>query len=63
MDKTSLLTKLEVTLTDWEQSRQWGEIWLEIKNGEPTLLKVTAPQKLNAFQINGGIPHVRRETR
>lgn len=62
MDKAALLKKLDETLAEWERTRQWGELYVEVKDGAPTLLKVTAQQKLNSYQL-GGVPHVRRETR
>lgn len=62
MDKQSLLKKLDELLTEWEQRHQWGELWVEVKDGVPTLFKATVQQKLNSFQL-GGVPHVRRETR
>ena len=58
MDKLTLLRKLDQTLTEWASSHQWGEIWIEIKDGVPTLLKATTQQKLNSHQL-GGIPHDR----
>lgn len=62
MDKAALLKKLDDILAEWERTRQWGELYVEVKDGAPTLLKVTAQQKLSSFQL-GGMPHARRENR
>jgi hypothetical protein len=62
MDRPSLLKKLDETLTEWERTHQWGELWIEVKDGQPTLFKATVQQKLNSYQL-GGFPHGRRETR
>jgi len=62
MDKASLLKKLDAVLTEWEHTRQWGELYIEVKDGVPTLYKATVQQKLNSHQL-GGLPHARRETR
>jgi len=56
MDTSTLLKKLNETLADWARTRQWGELWIEVKDGVPTLFKATLQQKLNSFQL-GGFPH------
>jgi hypothetical protein len=62
MDRAALLKKLDEILTQWESAHQWGELYVEVKDGTPTLYKATVQQKLNSYQL-GGFPHARRETR
>ena len=62
MDRHSLLKKLDDTLSEWERSRQRGELWIEVKDGVHTLFKATTQHKLNSHQL-GGLPHVGGETR
>ena len=62
MDRPQLLKKLDEALAEWERTRQWGELYVEVKDGVPTLFKATVQQKLNSYQL-GGLPHARREQR
>lgn len=62
MNREQLLKRICEQLTDWERTHQWGELWIEVKDGVPTLFKATVQQKLNSYQL-GGFPHARRETR
>jgi hypothetical protein len=51
LDKATLLRELSAKLDEWERSQQWGELFIEVKGGVPTLLKCTTQQEL------GGVPH------
>ena len=62
MDRQALLKKIDDLLAEWERMRQWGELWVEVKDGAPTLLRATTQQKLGSYQL-GGMPHARREAR
>ncbi len=61
-DRITILKKIEAALVDWEKTRQWGELWIEVKDGVPTLFKATTQQKLNSHQL-GGLPHVSKPDR
>jgi len=63
MDRPTLVKQIDDVLADWERKRQWGELWVEVKDGVPTLMKATTQQKLNSFQLGGMPQHVRRENR
>ena len=47
MVRTALLKKLETMLATAEQERMWGQIEIEIKDGEPTLLRRAITERLD----------------
>ncbi len=46
MDKTTLLRKLEGMLEEAARTRAWELIEIDVRNGAPTLLRITRTQKL-----------------
>jgi hypothetical protein len=60
MDRATLLKKLDDALEEWERTRTWGTIEIEVHDGAPALLRKETKEKFTA----GGYNHVpRRETR
>jgi len=47
MMKDALLKKLDAMLTSVERERAWGQIEIELKDGEPTLLRKTITERLD----------------
>lgn len=47
MTRNALLKKLETMLASAEQERMYGQIEIEIKDGEPTLLRKSATERLD----------------
>lgn len=48
MTKDALLKKLDTMLANAERDRSWGQIEIELKDGEPTLLRKTTTERLDA---------------
>lgn len=47
MNRPALLKKLEMMLASAEAERMWGQIEIEIKEGEPMLLRKSATERLD----------------
>ena len=47
MTRNALLKKLDTMLASAESDRMWGQIEIEIKEGEPTLLRKSATERLD----------------
>jgi hypothetical protein len=47
MNRAALMRKLEVMLDDCGQSRTWGQIEIELRDGQPTLLRKTITERLD----------------
>ena len=61
MDKAALLKKLDALLDEWERTRAWGTIEIEVHDGSVTLLRKETKEKFNTI---GGCNHApKRETR
>jgi hypothetical protein len=41
-----VLDELRVTLLDWERSRVWGDLTVEVRGGVPCLLKKQVQKRL-----------------
>ena len=48
MTREALLKKLNSMLTTAESERSWGQIEIEVRDGEPTLLRKTITERLDA---------------
>jgi hypothetical protein len=60
MNKAELLKKLDSVLDEWERTRAWGTIEIEVHDGAVSLLRKETKEKFTT----GGHNHVpRRETR
>ena len=46
MMKTDLLKKIEIMLTDLERTRAWGTIEVEIRDGQPNMIRRSINEKL-----------------
>lgn len=47
MTRNALLKKLDTMLASAEADRMWGQIEIEIKDGEPTLLRRAITERLD----------------
>lgn len=47
MTRTALLKKLDTIMADAERSRMWGQLEIEIRDGEATLLRKSTTEKLS----------------
>ena len=54
MTRNALLKKLDSMLASAEADRMWGQIEIEIKDGEPTLLRKASTERLDADR--GSVP-------
>jgi len=48
MTKDALLKRLDILLSDAQRERCWGQIEIELKDGEATLLRKTSTERLDA---------------
>ncbi|MGA2002170.1 MAG: hypothetical protein ABSG70_02240 [Terriglobales bacterium] len=48
MTKDALLKKVDNMLSQAERERTWGQIEIELRDGEPTLLRKTSTERLDA---------------
>jgi hypothetical protein len=48
MTKDALLKKLDSMFSQAERERAWGQIEIELKDGEATLLRKTSTERLDA---------------
>jgi hypothetical protein len=46
MTKTALLKKIETVLDELERSRAWGTIEVEVRDGQPNMIRRTVNEKL-----------------
>jgi hypothetical protein len=46
MTKTDLLKKIEIILTDLERTRAWGTIEVELRDGQPNMIRRSINEKL-----------------
>jgi hypothetical protein len=44
--KTDLLKKIDIILTDLERTRAWGTIEVEIRDGQPNMIRRSINEKL-----------------
>jgi hypothetical protein len=47
MTRNALLKKLDAIMADAERSRMWGQLEIEIRDGEATLLRKSTTEKLS----------------
>ncbi len=47
MMKTDLLKKIDIILTDLERTRAWGTIEVEIRDGQPNMIRRSINEKLS----------------
>lgn len=47
MNRAALLKRLEAMLDDCVRSRTWGQIEIELREGQPTLLRKTITERLD----------------
>jgi hypothetical protein len=48
MNKDALLKKLDNMLGQAEREKSWGQIEIELRDGQPTLLRKTSTERLDA---------------
>jgi len=48
MTKDALLKKVDNMLSQAEREKTWGQIEIELRDGEPTLLRKTSTERLDA---------------
>ena len=46
MTKTALLKKIETVLDELERGRAWGTIEIEVREGQPNMIRRTVNEKL-----------------
>ncbi|MGA7449105.1 MAG: hypothetical protein WBQ43_12720 [Terriglobales bacterium] len=46
MTKSALLTKIETILDDLERARAWGTIEIEVREGQPNMIRRSINEKL-----------------
>jgi hypothetical protein len=46
--KTDLLKKLDNMLAQSDREKTWGQIEIELRDGQPTLLRKTSTERLDA---------------
>jgi hypothetical protein len=54
MTKTALLKKLDAVMSEAESTRMWGQIEIEIRDGEAVLLRKATTEKLSMEKIPDG---------
>jgi hypothetical protein len=47
MTRNALLKKLDAIMADAERNRMWGQLEIEIRDGEATLLRKSTTEKLS----------------
>ncbi|MGD1021513.1 MAG: hypothetical protein ABR880_01940 [Candidatus Sulfotelmatobacter sp.] len=48
MTKDALLKKLDNMISQAEREKAWGQIEIELRDGQPTLLRKTSTERLDA---------------
>ena len=59
MTKTQLLKKLEAVMTEAERTRMWGQIEIEIRDGEAALFRKSTTEKLSMENNRDGNYYLR----
>jgi hypothetical protein len=60
MDRETLIQKLKGILDEWERTRSWGNVEIEVREGVPNMMRITKNEKLEAQENIRGRHDYRR---
>jgi len=59
MDRGTLVQKLNAIFDEWERTRAWGNVEVEVRDGVPNMIRKTTNEKLQAQENNRAHSHSR----
>ena len=54
MDRETLVRKLNAIFDEWEQTRAWGNVEVEFREGTPEMIRKTTNEKLRTQENTRG---------
>jgi hypothetical protein len=57
VDRETLVQKLNTIFDEWQQCRAWGNVEIELRDGEPNMIRKTTNEKLQSSQENNRDRH------